>query len=113
MRILFILLTVMSVNALAEAPPTVQQAPEPPVTVVPSTGVDPDEELEPEVTIIQRDDAEVKEYRINGQLYMVKVVPVVGPAYYLFDSNGDGTLDIRRNELDPGLVVPRWMIFRW
>lgn len=113
MRVLCILLTILSFSVRAEEPPTVEEAPEPPVTVLPSTGVDPDEELEPEVTIIQREDAEVQEYRINGQLYMIKVVPVVGPAYYLFDSNGDGTLDIRRNELDPGLVVPRWMIFRW
>jgi len=44
---------------------------------------------------------------------MVKIIPVVGPAYYLIDSNGDGALNIRRNELDPGLVVPSWMIFRW
>lgn len=113
MRVLFILMTIVSLNLRAEAPPTVQEVPEPPVTVMPSAGVDTDEELEPEVSIIQRDDAEVREYRMNGQLYMVKVVPVVGPPYYLFDSNGDGTLDIRRNELDPGLVVPHWMIFKW
>ena len=77
------------------------------------SGVDVDDSLEPEVSIIKRDDAVVQEYRMNGVLYMVKVITVVGPPYYLFDSNGDGSLNIRRNELDPGLVVPSWMIFRW
>ena len=47
-------------------------------------------DLEPEVSIIKRDDAVVHEYRMNGQLYMIKIEPVVGPPYYLFDSNGDG-----------------------
>ena len=68
---------------------------------------------EPEVTIIKRDDQTIEEYRVKGQLYMIKVVPVVGPPYYLIDSTGDGSLNMRRNDLDPGLVVPSWMIFRW
>lgn len=97
--------------AAAEPPPEVQVPETPEVTIAPSTGVN--EELEPEVRIIKRDDAEVEEYRLNGQLYMIRVTPVVGPPYYLYDTTGDGTLDSRRSELDPGLVVPRWMIFRW
>jgi hypothetical protein len=109
-RLLFTLLASLSLPAFAEAPPIVQTAP---VTAPPSIGVDVDDTLEPEVSIIKRDDAVVHEYRMNGQLYMIKVEPVVGPPYYLFDSNGDGNLDIRRSELDPGLVVPHWMIFRW
>lgn len=35
----------------------------------------------------------VSEYRVQGQLRMVKVVPVRGPTYYLVDSNGDGKVD--------------------
>lgn len=112
MKKLLLLLAIYSFNAHAEAPPVVVQAPEPPVTVLPSDGLE-DDELEPQVSIIKRDDAVVQEYRMNGTLYMVKVIPVVGPAYYLIDSNGDGALNIQRNELDPGLVVPSWMIFRW
>ena len=50
------------------------------------------EALEPEVTIIQRNDEKVYEYRVSGRVYMVKVVPVVGPAYYFLDQNGDGVV---------------------
>jgi len=92
----------------ADAPPP---PPLPEAAVPPSIGVD--DELQPEVSIIKRDDAVVHEYRMNGELYMIKVDPVIGPAYYLFDSNGDGDLDARRTELDPAFVVPSWMIFRW
>jgi hypothetical protein len=29
------------------------------------------------------------------------------------DSDGDGSLESRYNQIDPALLVPRWMIFRW
>jgi starvation-inducible outer membrane lipoprotein len=35
----------------------------------------------------------VSEYRVAGQLRVVKVVPVRGPTYYLIDRNGDGRVD--------------------
>ena len=111
MKRLLILFALLSFGVRAEQPPQIEQAPEPPARVPSTSGVD--DELEPEVSIIKRDDAVVTEYRMNGQLYMIKVVPVVGPPYYLIDSTGDGSLNMRRNDLDPGLVVPSWMIFRW
>lgn len=33
------------------------------------------------------------EYRVAGQLRMVKVVPFRGPTYYLYDRDGDGKID--------------------
>ena len=69
------------------------------------------ENIEPVVTIIRKDDATIEEYRVNGNLYMVKVTPFVGPSYYLIDNNGDGQLS-RRNQLDDP-VVPTWVLFRW
>jgi len=33
------------------------------------------------------------EYRRNGQVYKVKVIPKKGRPYYIVDSNGDGELD--------------------
>lgn len=36
---------------------------------------------------------EVTEYRVAGQLRLVKVKPLRGPAYYLQDRNGDGRPD--------------------
>jgi hypothetical protein len=71
-----------------------------------------DQELQPEVTIIQRDGAAIEEYRVGGQLYMVKITPSKGLPYYLVDSDGDGVLETRRNELDNPEVV-KWRIFSW
>jgi hypothetical protein len=36
---------------------------------------------------------EVTEYRVAGQLHVVKVQPKRGPAYYLYDRNSDGKPD--------------------
>lgn len=99
-------LLALPVHAADIAPETdPEDAPPPP------TGME--EDLTPEVTIIKRDDAVVREYRVNGALYMIRVEPKVGPPYYLIDTTGDGQLNARRSELDPAFVVPSWMIFRW
>jgi len=67
---------------------------------------------EPAVTIIKRPEATIEEYRVNGQLYMVKITPTKGYPYYLIDSDGDGSFETRRNELDnPPVTV--WKILRW
>jgi hypothetical protein len=78
----------------------------------PLPGTAPDD-LEPEVTIRRDGRGQIEEYRINGQLYMVKITPAKGPPYYLMDTTGDGELESRRGELDPKLLVPNWAIFRW
>ncbi|WP_293646462.1 DUF2782 domain-containing protein [Thiolapillus sp.] len=71
-----------------------------------------EEELEPEVTIRQQGSRTIHEYRVNGQLYMVKIVPKKGPPYYLMDLNGDGQMDTQED--DPtGVVVPQWVFLRW
>jgi hypothetical protein len=110
MHKLLLTLTLL-IPMLATAQPALDPLPEPEPAPPPSIGID--EEMEPEVSIIKRDDAVVEEYRMNGQLYMIKVTPVVGPSYYLIDTTGDGDLNARRSELDPAFVVPSWMIFRW
>ncbi len=93
-----------------------------PVQTAPSERVDAppppmpaeaEEGLEPEVTIIRKDDRTIEEYRLNGQLYMIKITPSKGYPYYLVDADGDGNLETRRNELDPRILVPSWVIFRW
>jgi len=40
----------------------------------------------------------VTEYRVQGQLRMVKIVPVRGPTYYLADRDGDGRMDPAKGE---------------
>ncbi len=68
---------------------------------------------EPEVTITTSgDNTSVEEYRVNGQIYMVKITPAKGYPYYLIDTDGDGDLDSRRNDLE-GRPVSQWILFRW
>ena len=53
----------------------------------------------------------IEEYRVAGQMRMVKVTPARGPAYYLMDENGDGRLDKSKGE---GPVSPvYWKLYGW
>lgn len=53
----------------------------------------------------------VTEYRVAGQLAVVKVQPARGPAYYLYDRNGDGRLDSSEGE---GPVSPVYFeLYEW
>jgi hypothetical protein len=53
----------------------------------------------------------VTEYRVSGQLRMVRVQPRRGPTYYLIDRDGDGRPDESRGE---GPVSPvYYQLFTW
>lgn len=66
--------------------------------------------LEPEITITTKGDTTHEEYRYNGVLYMVKVIPAHGPPYYLvYDEQGR----VRRSDLEPDIIVPQWVIKRF
>lgn len=69
-------------------------------------------ELEPEVTIIQGEQKTIQEYRVNGQLYMVKITPNRGVPYYMVDTDGDGDLETRRSELEEN-AIPQWILLKW
>jgi len=71
------------------------------------------ETLEPDITIIRKGKKTIQEYRKNGVLYMIKIVPAIGPAYYLLDTDGDGNMDVRRSDLDRGNYVNQWKILEW
>lgn len=71
------------------------------------------EALEPTVTIREDKRGRVEEYRRGGQLYMIKVIPKKGLPYFLVDADGDGVLDSRRNDLEPDVMIPSWVLFRW
>jgi hypothetical protein len=66
----------------------------------------------PEVTITETEEGTVYEYRVKGQVYMVKIQPMIGPPYFLVDSNGDGILDVEERKA-PDLAVPQWLLFSW
>ena len=69
--------------------------------------------IEPQVTIIRKDDAIIEEYRLDGRLYMTKITPAAGPAYYLVDRDGDGQMETRMSEIYDDFVVPQWVLFSW
>jgi len=39
--------------------------------------------MEPDITIIRKGKKTIQEYRRGGRLYMIKIVPDIGPPYYL------------------------------
>ena len=69
--------------------------------------------IEPQVTIIRKDDAIIEEYRLDGRLYMTRIIPAVGPAYYLVDRDGDGQMETRMSEIYDDFTVPQWVLFSW
>jgi hypothetical protein len=73
-----------------------------------------DELVEPTVTIREEDDSRIEEYRMNGQVYMVKVTPRGGVPYYYIDRDGDGRLELDPEQaaLDPVQPV-YWKIKEW
>jgi len=68
--------------------------------------------IKPEVNIIHRDDATVEEYRIAGRLRYAKIIPKVGKPYYFVDTDGDGTLDTRYNDLE-NPPLNQWILMEW
>jgi hypothetical protein len=81
--------------------------PPPPATLQLAPGV------EPEIRIIRRDKETDEEFRVGGQLYMMRVTPVGGGTpYYLVDYFGDGNF-ARTATYDSGVRVPMWVIRSW
>ena len=108
-----ILCCLLLMPALASAeplPPDLEAVPEPPDAPMP---VESGETMEPDITIIRKGKKTIQEYRINGELYMIKIVPDIGPPYYLIDSNGDGNMDVRGTDLERGIHINQWKLLEW
>ena len=108
------LLTVLLLSlALPVAPPAAAQSRPADLQPLPEAPPPPpgllDPALEPQVTIIKRGQDKVEEFRVNGKLYMLKVTPPGGTAYYLIDEKGDGIMT-RRDSFESGNRVPMWVI---
>ena len=59
----------------------------------------------------RKDGAEIKEYSMNGKVYMVRVQPGGGlPAYYLYDSDGDSVFERRLPGGYKRISPPMWVI---
>ena len=105
MRNVFALLLVLLFSGAAVAvtpsdrPPGLRPVPDGP----------PGPEDAPAVTIKPSPQGRVIEYRANGRLYMLKIIPRVGKPYYLIDNRGDGQF-ARQERLDSGMRPPMWVI---
>ncbi len=76
----------------------------------PALAADRDSLGEPEVTITQQGDKTIEEYRINGFLYAVKVIPKKGKPYFLVRADGD---DGFIHSGKPELRIPSWEVYSW
>ena len=104
----------VSGNVLAQRPANLEPVPDlpPPPDQVQSGAAIP--LGEPQITIIQRDDAIIREYRLNGHLYAVKITPESGPPYYLIDTDGDGYMEGQfRDNNNARVIPPMWVLHRW
>jgi len=108
--LLALILLVAAPLAIAAEEEQLEDVPEPPE--LPQKLQD-GQAIEPEVTIIRREEQVIEEYRVNGRMYMIKITPRVGPPYYLIDRDGDGRMESRMSEIYDDFVVPQWVILSW
>lgn len=62
-----------------------------------------------EIVIRPGEEVVYYEYRVRGEIKEIKVVPDVGPSYYLVPAEGGGWI----REGETSLLVPSWVLFRW
>lgn len=72
------------------------------------------EPMEADITITRRGEKTIHEYRVNGKITKIKVIPDIGPAYYFLDPDGDGQMEeVNASDLDTGIRINQWKIFSW
>jgi len=119
--LLFFPLSILAARDAPELPPptSVGDTPAARETVQPSDNdLDLHEELKPsesgevDIRVYQRKDgATVEEYSVHGRVYMIRVKPGGNiPAYYLYDNDGDGTLEKRLPGGYKPTTPPTWVI---
>ncbi len=99
--------------ALAQQEENADPAAPPPIPPIPPKV--PNEEIEPSVVIREQEGERIEEYSQNGRVYMVKITPINGPAYYYMDEDGDGELELRDSDrVRNGPVRPVfWKLKEW
>ncbi len=100
--------------AIADAPKATTQPPglQPLEEIPPPTIAGEDQVTdEPQVTIVKKKGETIEEYRINGQLYMIKVTPAHGVPYYMHkeDQSGGWLMDGPSQPLS----ITKWTLFRF
>lgn len=64
---------------------------------------------EPSIIIRHSENKTFYEYKVDGELVEIKVVPKVGPSYYLVPDENDSM----KRKSTSNLTVPKWVIFSW
>lgn len=110
-RTMLVLVLALPLLAMAadKAPPKLEPLPEPPP---PPAGMELDPAAEPQVTIVKKGKETVEEYRINGELYMMKITPAHGVPYYLMKEDQEGGWS-RLEGPNPPLIIPKWVLFNF
>ncbi len=94
---------------IPELPPPADTPPSSPPEV---PDIQPDPELETQVTIIKRGEDTIEEHRINGELLMIKVIPRIGPPYYLKKNMGRGS-HTHAGEGGIDVSAPMWQFLKF
>ncbi|OGI52582.1 MAG: hypothetical protein A3E57_08045 [Candidatus Muproteobacteria bacterium RIFCSPHIGHO2_12_FULL_60_33] len=97
----------------SKTPASVPAPPPPPENYSPPAAPElPDAgQPEPEITITTKGTEIHHEYRLNGRLYMIKIIPAKGKPYYLIDHEGSG--QFRRSDFESRIAIPTWVIKRF
>lgn len=110
-----ILVALLAFARIASAQPAPPPPPMPPppqkLDALPEVAADV--ELEPQVTITQKENETVEEARVNGRLMWIKVTPRHGKAYYLIPRGDDFAGYVRREVGESGLRVPMWVLLEF
>lgn len=95
----------------ADKTPLLEPLPE---ALPPPTAKDLDKELKetPEITVRKKGRDKVEEYRIHGDLYMMKITPPHGKPYYLYKEDQNGAWE-RFDGVTPPVSVPKWILFHF
>ena len=62
----------------------------------------------PQVTSRQQDDRTLREYRVNGHLFAIEIIPKGGAPFFLLDSDGNGNFIKSNVKQARQLQVPGW-----
>jgi len=62
---------------------------------------------EPQITVRQEQDRTIREYRANGQLYAIEIIPNQGSSFFLVDHDGNGNFERQEGGQ---VAVPQWAL---
>ena len=70
-------------------------------------------DIAPAITLREHENRIVEEYRVNNNLYMIKITPSIGAPYYLVDEDGSGDMAWNRGASQFEQSVPQWALISW